>query len=301
MDIDAVIAEATKVAEPAQASTETQAEAKIEAAPETQQVTGEKPSEAKDPTESQELQKKADHELTAEQLAKREANRQSHLNSKLAKMRRENRELREAMQRNANSAKPQNQEAKQNNDGRPVSPKPEQFGTWGEYEDARDAYVEQLADWKLERKLAERDTKSNQTAESLKAEQEKQIRAQQATKTIDEVAKQNPDYAQLVSEHADFLNNIPPHIDDAFLMAENPGLALYALMKEGNLEALEDMTPERALMEIGKAEIRGQGYLNRNKATNAPAPISPARGTGSTSKSLESMSVEDLLKKFNSR
>lgn len=294
MDFDAVIAEATKVAEPAQAYPE----AKTETAPEKQEAQQEQSSDAKETPESQELQKKADHELTAEQLAKREANRQSHLNSKLAKMRRENRELREAIERNA---KAQQQEAKQGNDGRPVAPKPESFGTWGDYEDARDAYVEQLAEWKLERKLAERDTRNNQTVESVKAEQEKLIRSQQATKSIDEVAKQNPDYAQLVNEHADFLNNIPPHIDDAFLMAENPGLALYALMKEGNLEALEDMSPQKALMEIGKAELRGQGYLNRNKATNAPAPMSPAKGTGSTSKSLESLSVEELLKKFNSR
>jgi hypothetical protein len=293
MDIDAVIAEATKVAEPAQASPE----AKIETAPEAQEVSQEKPADTGN-VEAQDLQKKADHELTPEQLAKREANRQSHLNSKLAKLRRENRELREANER---SAKPQTQEAKPSNDGRPAAPKPEAFRTWGEYEDARDAYVEQLADWKLDRKLAERDTKNNQTAESVRAEQEKLFRAQQATKTIDEVAKQNPDYSQLINEHADFLNNIPPHIDDAFLMAENPGLALYALMKEGNLEALEDMPKERVLMEIGKAELRGMGYLNRNKATNAPAPISASRGTGSTSKSLESMSVEDLLKKFNSR
>ena len=68
----------------AQASEEATAQpASIEAAP---QVEVEK-------VEVEDIGKKPDSELTPEQLVKREANRRSHENSKLAEMRRSNREL----------------------------------------------------------------------------------------------------------------------------------------------------------------------------------------------------------------
>lgn len=295
MDIDTVIAEATQVAESAQASPEAKTET---TAPE---VTAKEPEVNGSVEETKETQIKADSELTPEQLAKREANRQSHLNSKLARLKRENRELREAMERNKpQQVQPTQTQVKADN-GAPVKPVESDFQTWGEFLDAKDAYYEALADWKVEQKLSDRDSKKSQDDEATRIEQFRLERTQEATKTINDVAKQTGDYASLVEQHIDFLNNIPPHIDNAFLMAENPGLALYALMKEGSLEELEDMPPHKVLMEIGKAELRGERYLNQNKATNAPPPITPAKGTATTSKSLENKSVEELLKQFNTR
>lgn len=292
MDIDAVIAEATKVAEPAQASTEASKDvAKPEQ--EAQEV------DAKKEEAPENIGAKPDSELTPEQLAKREANRQSHLNSKLARLRRENRELKELAERNAKPQTPQN--TQQAEDGRPVAPNQDNFDTWADYQAARDAYVEQLADWKVERKLAEKDYKAVETAKTSQDNAQLQQRIVEIASQAEKFAKENPEYTALYSEYSDFMDNLPKPVEKALLLADNPTLALYTLMKEGTLESLEDMSPEKVSMEIGKAELRGQGYINRNKATNAPSPISPARGTGSTSKSLESMSVEDLLKKFNTR
>jgi len=95
------------------------------------------------------------------------------------------------------------------------------------------------------------------------------------------------------------MNNLNPTIANILIEAEDANLALYALMKEGNLEALEDMTPAQVIREIARAEIRGEQYLNQNKVTNAPAPVTSARGTGNPSKALHEMSVEDLLKRYN--
>jgi len=297
MDIDAVIAEATSVAEQAQASPE----AKTEITKPQEQVSPEYTGETE---ESKETQIKADSELTPEQLAKREANRQSHLNSKLAKMRRENRELREAVER-IQPQKAQAQPAANQNtppaNGSPVKPVESNFQTWGEYLDAKDAYYEALADWKVEQKLSERDTKQTETAKQQQDNAKTYSRIQEVAAQEQEFAKANPEYTALYEQHSDFMNNLPLPVAHALMEADNASLALYALMKEGNLESLEEMSPYKISMEIGKAELRGESYLNRNKATNAPAPMTPARGTASTGKSLENKSVEELLKQFNTR
>lgn len=295
MDTDAVIAEATNVATPAEASPE----AKTEVTPPKEVV----PEAPQGEAETKEPQIKPDSELTPEQLAKREANRMSHLNSKLAKMKRENRELREAMDRNQAPKTSQTtlpNQAKAEN-GAPVKPVESNFETWGQFLDAKDAYYEALADWKVEQKLSERDTKQ---AESTKQEQvnAKTIsRIQEVAAQEQEFAKANPEYTALYEQHADFMNNLPRPVAEALIEADNASLALFALMKEGNLESLEDLPPLKISMEIGRAELRGERYLNQNKATNAPQPMTPARGTASTGKSLENKSVEELLKQFSTR
>ena len=291
MDIDAVIAEAVKAAEPAQASPE----AKTDTAPPKQEGTQDNPANTNDPAESPDTQTKADHELTAEQLAKREANRQSHLNSKLAKMRRENRELREAVER---SAKPPQQAAPNAPNGAPKKPVETDYSTWGEFLDAKDTYFEKLADWKLEQKLAERDTKTTETAKSQEVTAQKVQRIQEIATQEQEFAKANPEYTALYNEYSDFMSNIPKPVAEALMEADNATLALFALMKEGKLESLEDMSPYKISMEIGKAEIRGEGYLNRNKVTNAPAPMSPSKGTSVGGKSIDRMSYDELKDSF---
>lgn len=288
MDIDAVIAEATNVATPAQASTE----AKTETAPQKQ---AESPEPEKADGKPANPQPKADSELTAEQLAKREANRQSHLNSKLAKMRRENRELREAMER---SAKPPQQAAPTAPDGAPKKPAEADFATWGEFLDAKDAYYEKLADWKVEQKLAARDTKTTETAREQEVTAQKVQRIQEIATQEQEFAKENPEYTALYNEYSDFMNNIPRPVAEALLEAEHPTRALFALMKEGKLESLEDMSPYKISMEIGKAEMRGEGYLNKNKATNAPAPLSASKGTSAGGKTIDRMSYDELRDSF---
>ncbi len=297
MDIDAEIAKAT-------ATVATEAKASPEIKPETEAKTEESPAQETESTEAvetPELQKKADSELTEDQLKKREANRQSHLNSKLAKMRRENRELREAITRNQpQQATAPTAKTPEVTDGKPIRPKAEDYQTWGEYEDVLDKYHESLADWKTEQKFAERDKKNTATAKEELFNAKKVERINAIVGESLEFTKQNPEFKNLIQEHSDFFNGgeFPEIIESALFEAEQPVLALYALMKEGRLESLEDMSPYKISMEIGKAEIRGESYLNQNKATSAPTPMTPAKGTATTGRSLEKMSVEELLQQF---
>lgn len=287
MDIDTVIAEATKVAEPAPASTE----AKTVDLPKQEAVEAHEAD-----AENKETQTKADSELTAEQLAKREANRQSHLNSKLAKMRRENRELRDAVERNQAPQAPKAQLPNKADNGAPVKPVEGNFATWGEFLDAKDVYYEALADWKVEQKLSERDTNAAESVKQQTIDTQKVERINTIAKQEEDFAKNNPEYTALYNQHSDFMNNLPIHVAEALMEADNATLALFALMKEGGLDSLEDMSPYKISMEIGKAELRGERYLNQNKATSAPAPMTPAKGNSAMSKTVTSMNTEELLK-----
>lgn len=291
MDIQAVIAEAQTSAEAATA--ETTAE---QTAPQSEVVTYDSPKPEAEVKED--LSKKADSELTPEQLAKRERNRQSHLNRQLAKMRRENRELKqlaETFTKQTSINQPQE-------GGAPTPPNEDNFQTWEEFRAAERKYYEELADWKIEQKLSDREKK---TAETTKTQQVDGYKAERlndhAAKEV-EFAKQVPDYeATVYGEFGDFMQNLPLPVAEALLEADNASLALYALAKEGILDQLEDLSPYRISMEIGKAELRGEKYLNRNKATNAPPPVEAAKGTGKASKSMMDMPMDELLSQFRNR
>lgn len=291
MDIQAVIAEAQSSAETAKAETPAETPA-----PQSEVKADEAPQ--KEATEVKEdLSKKTDAELTPEQLAKRERNRQSHLNRQLAKMRRENRELKETALKftQQQSTPPQAGAA-------PVPPNEDNFQTWEELRAAERKYYEDLAEWKIEQKLSDRDKKSAETAKTQQVDGYKTEKLNEHAAKEVEFAKQVPDYeATVYGDYADFMQNLPLPVAEALIEADNASLALYALAKEGTLEQLEDMSPYRISMEIGKAELRGEKYLNQNTATNAPTPVTAAKGTGKPTKSLIDMPMDELLSQFRTR
>lgn len=302
IDVDGIIAEA------AANEAATQAKASPEANPANTATPDPKAAE----NEAQELAAKPDSELTPEQLERREANRQSHLNSKLAKMRRENRALKEALAGNQPSPATQPVKAQPNaTDGRPVKPKEEDFDgkTWGEYQEALDKFHEDLTDWKVEQKLNAKDTKQAEANQAKQLDGKVVERINAVAEQEAEFAKQNPEYATLYEQNAEFMNSLPLPIAHALMSADNASLALYALMKEGKLEDLEDMEPLQIFREIAKAEVRGAGYLKQgagaapqpNAATNAPRPLKPAKGNATPEKSLNDKSVDELMEQFGKR
>lgn len=291
MDIQAVIAEAQASAETAKA--ETPAET---TAPQSEVETAEQsPKEATEAKED--VGSKPDSELTPEQLAKRERNRQSHLRSESARLRRENRELRKlAEQFNQQTSTSQPQEG-----GAPVPPSEDNFNTWEEFRAAERKFYEDLADWKIERKLSDRDKKTAEDTSAKAVDAHKEARVGEIRQKTQEFIKEVPEYSELINEYADFFEQIPEHVEAALLEAENTPLAVYTLMKEGLIDQLDGLSPYQIAMAIGKAEIRGEKYLNRNTATNAPAPVAAAKGTGKPTKSFMDMPMDDLLSQFRNR
>ncbi len=104
-----------------------------------------------------------------------------------------------------------------------------------------------------------------------------------------------PDLPAVLNQHDSVLNSFSGEIAQVFLEADNTVLAMYTLAKEGRLAEIGEMSPSRAAIEIGKAEIRGEALLKK-PITNAPAPIKGATGTGAGSKSLDNMSWDELKK-----
>jgi len=287
-DAQAIIAEATAQPQTEAAKpTEQPAAASFEA-----QATEENPS-PKDTTqdandinqETDDVSKKPDSELTPEQLEKREANRQSHLNRKLAKqrLRNENAELKARLEKLEQAQK---------------TPEPKEQSGPPKLEN-----YESLDQWVLEtaKYLNKTENKTEPQVQPVNpADSQKQVRTAEIATQAKKFAGEVPEYAALVKENNDYLNMLPDSVQEAFLEADNAPLALYALMKEGRLEDLEDLSPSRIAMEVGRAEERGKAYLSSvKKATNTPPPIESLKGTGRATKDLDSMSVEELMKKFN--
>jgi hypothetical protein len=277
MEVDAIIDAA--IAEIATPEASKEAAPNVEAAPE----------EVKTVENTEDDGIKPDSELTPEQLAKREANRKSHRDSREARMRRELRAAKAELAKGA-QPKPEPQQEK------PGLPKAEAF--------------ENLDEWVMAtaEALAEIKVKQNQPtpldAEAVRTN----TRIQELANKEQEFASKAPDYEKLVyQDHADLMGPngaMPEHVARALLEADDASLALYTLAKEGRLYDLEDMSPQRVAIEIGRAEERGKSYLasqNKEKVTNAPAPISKSgRTTASVSTNIQKMDAKELLEWINS-
>ena len=276
-DAQAIIAEATAEAPQPETNAPVQeAEATSEEAHAA--VTSEENSQ-----ESEDVSKKPDSELTPEQLAKREANRQSHLNRKLAKqrLREENRELKARLEKLEQSLQPKPQAI------------PDDYPKYENYDDHLE-YVKAVAKYEAKQELKASQPKQPEV-DPYKVKRTEEIGLQ-----AQEFAKKVPEYASLVSQNAQFLNAMPETVQLAFLEAEDAPMALYALMKEDRLEDLEDLSPSRIAMEIGKAEERGRAYLSAaKKVSTTPPPIESLKGTGRVARDDSELSVEELLKKYN--
>ncbi len=282
-DPQAIIAEATANAPKAEVNApeqETQATSEEAQVIETNEATQDNNQETDD------ISKKPDSELTPEQLAKREANRQSHLNRKLAKqrLREENAQLKARLSElEKSTSKPSNQQADSD------------YPSENDYDSIID-YMKAVAKYEAKQEFKSVQDKNTQHAPDPQKIHRINVVTEQAAKLVSDV----PEYGVLYRENQDTLNTMPESVMDAFLEADNAPLALYALMKEGRLEDLEDLSPSRIAMEIGRAEERGKSYLSAvKKATSTPAPIESVKGTGRASKSLDELSIPELMKRFN--
>lgn len=171
-------------------------------------------------------------------------------------------------------------------------------------EDSYDNYGEYL-------KAVARHEAKQELSQVHKQQEEQQITSQQETWVAErsdyaiEKAKSAiesiSDYKQLFMENADILQSLPPHIERAFFEAEEPALAFYALAKEGKLDALMDMSPARAAIEIGKAEMRGETLSKARTITKAPAPIEALKTVGGSTKTLDTMNQQQLMDWVNKK
>lgn len=156
-----------------------------------------------------------------------------------------------------------------------AKPKAEDFQSYEEYLDARDAYVEQQAIAKAQEKL-----------EHKQAETKARERAQAALKGWNERS------AAFRSEHDDFDDvlgsvavEIPAAMQQIFVEADQgPALAYELAKNPAELERIAKLPPMAAARELGKIEAKLTApkapEKPQQKVSQAPDPVNPVGGKG---------------------
>jgi hypothetical protein len=209
-------------------------------------------------------------------------------NKKINKFRAENAELKQKL---AEYESRSQQSEQISNDPLPdglVEPKEEDFEDYADYLIAQGEY-------KVRKEYAAREVE----AQEQRFIQDQQAWVQERAKYVDnraaEAVKTIPELDGLYRENQDIIESYSDTTKMAFLEAEKPELAFYALAQEGKLEELEQLSPMGVARAIALAELRGEKLAKGRPVSNAPAPIKPVRGSSSKRKTLDDMSPTELL------
>jgi len=169
------------------------------------------------------------------------------------------------------------------------APKEESFNNYGDFLEAKILH-------KLQKEAAGKNEaqQKQQPEVSYEAQMWVEERRESVQEKASEYMQSIPDYKDVFMEYGSIADELPEHVQMAFLEADDAPLAFYNLAKEGRLESLATMSPYKAAMEIARA----QKPVGAPKQTisKAPAPISSAKGV-SGGRSDDELSGRELLKK----
>lgn len=160
-------------------------------------------------------------------------------------------------------------------------------------------YMQAVNDWQVkslvEQGLAERDKKSSQETNFAKQREWEIERDAAFDDNVEKATETFKDFKETMAAVKG--KNLAPHVVNAFREADDPALALYALVKDGTLDSLNDMSPMKAAAAIARAEDKANAQVAKPKPlTNAPSPMTPNKGTATGSKRLDDASPDELRK-----
>lgn len=179
-------------------------------------------------------------------------------------------------------------------------PKVEDFENYGDY-------VEALADFKADEKVkANNEARDKQDAERRSSEE----RAKSWTEKANDAAKRITDYHDVMSA-----STVPvaPHVVEALRESDRGPELAYAIAKDPSVaDKLNDMSPHRAAIELGRMESKLPAVSAEpdpeeestadepptpvgKKPTSAPAPMKPITRGSSTPKPLEKLSMDEYV------
>lgn len=164
-------------------------------------------------------------------------------------------------------------------------PKEAEYDDWFKYQ--RD-----LQAWDVKRVLAEERARERSAQRSTREAEVRRDLEEAFAERLQMTAKSGviPDFTKVISS-ADI--RLAPHVEALILESEKGDLLAYHLAKHPNkANELNGMTALQAARQVGKLEA-GLSRPNPNRATKAPAPISPPSGGASPQKSLSDMSMEE--------
>lgn len=161
-------------------------------------------------------------------------------------------------------------------------------------------YMKAEQSYNLEQKLAEQ--AQQQQIANLQAQQNmaREQQAQVMAETMSELLTSNPDVRTVITQNTATIQNMPPHIEALMYEIDNAPAATYALAKEGRLQDLYYMPQHIAAAHLVQAEIRGEQYLQQSARpkTQAPQPIGSLKGAGKSSKSISTMTPDEIVKRY---
>lgn len=153
---------------------------------------------------------------------------------------------------------------------RPARPRRNDFFTPEDYDQAMDAYEEQLADWQVtqaERRVEEKLSKRGQEQAQAQRLQEAQTAWQ---KQVDAIKQDQPDFDEVVYSD-DF--HCTPAMMEAIVQDDNGAKIAYHLATNpAEAEKIAAMTPVRQIAAIGRLSDK---IVSAPPVSKAPPPIKP--------------------------
>lgn len=139
-------------------------------------------------------------------------------------------------------------------------------------------YIEAVADWKAEQKLAAYEAKQREN--QVKTEHEKRVSTH--AERVEAFKEKHEDFDDVLADVADVRVSLA--VQELILESDNGPELMYALAKEPEeLERICKLSPLQAAREMGKFESRltKSGSPKEIKTTKAPKPVNPVGGGGS--------------------
>jgi hypothetical protein len=153
-------------------------------------------------------------------------------------------------------------------------------------------YLKAVAKWEARQLFNENQLKQVEEKTKESNDDWKQERLEAARENGALATKAFPDFNK-VTDSA--FSTLDPKLHDIFLEADNGAFALYALVKEGMIEELNELSPTKAAMMISRYEDKGLA-LSKKPTTKAPTPLAPSRGNTIGTKAVENKTTSELLK-----
>jgi hypothetical protein len=167
-------------------------------------------------------------------------------------------------------------------------PSPDKFGSY-------DEYVEALADWKADQRVAEsfkrRDAERSQAAEARAAE----AKAQAWHERQSNFREATPDYDAVVGKSS---VHVAPHVVDTLLDSDSgPELAYHLAKHPETVRRINELSPLAAAREIGRIEasLSTPAAPREKPASKAPAPITPARSSAPAAVNLATANMDQYI------
>ena len=131
-------------------------------------------------------------------------------------------------------------------------------------------------------KISDAEAEIKDANDSLTAEEQEEYRElQQAVhENIEQARKTFPDMDEVTAKYGQM--PIPEDIWRCFQNTENPGFALYSVMKDGALAEICAMNPYQAAMTIARHEDKAIALSKPKTVSTAPAPRTSSRGGAGT-------------------